>query len=336
MDDGGIKALAVDSEVFVDRSRERAKRRGKGRGYTGNHLPDHIIQKLKSLEETSLVGSVADSIFYYLSIILVGMICVVAWNANPYWGVATYLVGIVLIARQMRGIELMVHDASHWAWDRDNKTRNDVMADCIVAYPTMGTTHAYRRGHFIHHGTFAGEQDPCKRRFAEMGLGDVDLSTKWKIARAVLRWLPSYNMTYYTEIGSKSRDTLLRWATWHAVVLLVPLALIFGPTLAVAYWLLFWIVPMLVSLPVLRSIAEAEEHDYEHGETEMESTFTNDGLIHHLLWHPWNDGYHQIHHLYPNISARHHHTVHDLLMKHDPIYRQSPMRHSTLQQVHEA
>ncbi len=336
MDDAGHRAMRDDVPVFAERGRKRAKRRGKGRGYSANHLPDHVVEKLKTLEQTSLPASLADGVLYYVSIILIGVMCVLIGQVNVAWGVVAYLVGLALIARQMRGIELMVHDASHWAWDRDNKARNDVLADYFVAYPTMGTTHAYRRGHFIHHGTFAGEQDPCKRRFAEMGLGDVDLSTKWKIAAAVLRWLPSYNMTYYTEIGSKSRATLFRWAAWHGVVLLVPMTLIFGFAQALTYWLLFWIVPMLVSLPVLRSIAEAEEHDYEHGETEFESTYTNDGFIHHLLWHPWNDGYHQIHHLYPNISARHHHTVHFLLMKHDPIYRKSPMRYATLQQVHAA
>jgi fatty acid desaturase len=336
MDDAGQRIALGAQAPDSDRDILRAKRRGKSRGYTMNHLPDHVVSRLKSLEETSLAGSISDAVLYFVSIGLVGVVCVLAWNSNPWWGAVAYAVGAVLIARQLRGIELMVHDASHWAWDRDNKIRNDVAADWLVAYPTMGTTHAYRRGHFIHHGTFAGEQDPCKRRFKEMGLGDVDLSSKWKIARAVLRWLPSYNMTYYTEIGSKSRQMLLRWAVWHGIVLLAPLALLFGPTTGVTYWLLFWIIPMLVTLPVLRSIAEAEEHDYEHGDTEFEATFTNDGLVHHLLWHPWNDGYHQIHHLFPNISARHHHTVHDLLMKHDPIYRESPMRYATLQQVHTA
>jgi fatty acid desaturase len=336
MDDAGQRIALGAMMPDSDRELLRAKRRGKGRGYTVNHLPDEVVSKLKSLEETSLAASIADSVLYYLSIGLVGVVCVLVWNANPWWGVVAYAFGLVLIARQLRGIELMVHDASHWAWDRENKLRNDIVSDWLVAYPTMGTTHAYRRGHFIHHGTFAGEQDPCKRRFKEMGLGHVDLSTKWKIARAVLRWLPSYNMTYYTEIGSKSRKTLVRWILWHAVVLLAPLALMFGPVAAVIFWLLFWIVPMLVTLPILRSIAEAEEHDYEHGDTEFEATYTNDGLVHHLLWHPWNDGFHQIHHLFPNISARHHHTVHDLLMKHDPIYRASPMRHATLQQAHMA
>jgi fatty acid desaturase len=336
MDDAGQRVLTPRDNLAPEKEMMRARRRGKGRGYTINHLPEHVVLQLKQLEVTSIAASIWDALLYYASILLIAAFCVAIGQDNILWGTGAYLVGLVLIARQQRGIELMVHDASHWSWDSNNKSRNDRLADFIVAYPTMGQTNAYRRGHFIHHGTFAGDQDPCKRRFQEMGLGNVDLSTKWKIASAVLRWLPAYNMTYYKEIGSKSRQTLFLWMAWHTVVILAPLTYFFGSVSALTYWLLFWVVPMLVTLPVLRSIAEAEEHDYEHGETELESTFTNDGLMHHLLWHPWNDGYHQIHHLYPNISARHHHTVHDLLMKHDPIYRQSPMRHSTLQQVHSA
>jgi fatty acid desaturase len=292
-----------------------------------------VRAQLKAWEATSLPASVFDALIYLGSIAAMGALSVLAWRTSEVLGVAVYLLALVFIARQQRAIELMVHEASHWSWDRTNKARNDQMADVIVAYPVMSTTNSYRKGHFIHHGTYAGEQDPCRRRFASMGLGHLDLSSKWKIARAVLRWLPAYNLAYYTEIGSKSFSMLLRWAAWHIVICIAPLGLIFGLTEGATYWALFWLVPMFTSLPVLRSIAEAEEHDYERGETQVDSTFTNNGLIHHLLWHPWNDAYHQIHHLYPNISQRLHHKVHKLLMEHDEVYRKSPMRNHTLQQL---
>jgi fatty acid desaturase len=333
MDGAGQRLLIGDSSQEISQVTERVRRRGKARGYSVFHLPDHVQAELKALEATSPIASIWDAALYFVSIVLLAMFCIAVWELSAPWGVFVYGLALLLIARQQRGLELMVHDASHWAFDRDNKPRNDALADYVVSYPTLQSIQAYRRGHFIHHGTFAGEQDPCKRRFQEMGLGHVDLSSKWKIMWAVLRWLPSYNLTYYAEIGSKSGALLARWAIWHVVVLLLPLSLAVGVVEAMMLWGLFWLVPMLVSLPVLRSIAEAEEHDYEHGDTEFEATYTNDGLIHHLLWHPWNDGYHQIHHLFPTISARHHHIVHDLLMKHDPLYRESPMRYETLKQA---
>jgi fatty acid desaturase len=333
MDDARPRDMSRVGEAVEHVKPRPGRRRGVSRGYRSNHLPDDVVQKLKAWESTSLAGSMFDCAAYLASIVIVAALCVGLWNLNPGLGAASYAVALVLIARQQRAIELMVHDASHWSWDRDNKVLNDRMADCCVGYPVMSTTGSYRKGHFIHHGTFAGEQDPCKRRFASMGLGHVDLSTKWAIAKAVLRWLPSYNLAYYTEIGSKSWAMFLRWALWHLAVFIVPLSLVFGVAQGLLLWTLFWLVPMFTSLPVLRSIAEAEEHDYERGDTEFDATFTNDGWIHHLLWHPWNDAYHQVHHLYPNISQRQHHKVHKLLLQHDEKYRNGPIRTTTLQQI---
>lgn len=333
---GVSRALDRASGITVsspDRAERAGRRRGRSRGYSTLHLPEDVQVLLKSFEKTSTIGSLADCLLYYISILMVAGFCVLAWTYNPLLGLACYAVGLLAIARQLRGLELMVHDASHWCWEKENKSLNDRLANGFVAFPTMGTVEAYRKGHFIHHGTYAGEQDPCKRRFAAMGLGDVDLSTKWSILRAVLRWLPQYNLVYYTEIGSKSWSMLASWALWHVTLVILPLSLMFGAGIGLLLWTLFWLVPMLVSLPVLRSIAEAEEHDYERGETEFESTYTNDGLIHHILWHPWNDGYHQVHHMFPNISARYHHKVHKLLMKFDEKYKAGPIRTKTLQQV---
>lgn len=333
MDDARPRELFRIGEASQTTRPRPARRRGAGRGYRSNHLPDHVVMQLKAWEKTSRAGSLFDCAVYLLSIVLVAAVSVLLWQYSQVLGAAAYAAALVVIARQQRAIELMVHDAAHWSWDRDNKILNDRMADVCVGYPMMSTTGAYRKGHFIHHGTFAGEQDPCKRRFASMGLGHIELSTKWAITRAVLRWLPAYNLAYYTEIGSKSWAMLMQWAFWHGAVFLVPLSLVFGVGNGALLWALFWLVPMFTSLPVLRSIAEAEEHDYERGDTEFEATFTNDGWIHHLLWHPWNDAYHQIHHLYPNISQRMHHKVHKLLMRHDEKYRAGPIRTSTLQQV---
>jgi fatty acid desaturase len=333
MDDAGQR-ISVQTDGNPAKAGARGSRRRRwSRGYSNAALPQAVHEQLKAFEATSLSASVFDCVVYFASIVLVAGLTVMAWRFDQMLGAVCYVLILLFIARQQRAIELMVHDASHWAWDRNNKIRNDQVADALVAYPVMSTVDAYRKGHFIHHGTYAGEQDPCKRRFAAMGLGHVDLSTKARIAKAVLRWLPAYNLAYYTEIGSKTWGMLLRWAVWHLVIFIAPLSFLFGGDMALLYWSMFWLVPMFTSLPVLRSIAEAEEHDYERGETELDSTFTNNGWIHHLLWHPWNDAYHQIHHLYPNISQRLHHKVHRLLMQHDAQYRRSPMRVSTLQKM---
>jgi fatty acid desaturase len=48
-----------------------------------------------------------------------------------------YLGTAIFIARQQRGLELMVHDASHGTWHRLNRDFNNKCADLVVAYPVL-------------------------------------------------------------------------------------------------------------------------------------------------------------------------------------------------------
>jgi len=207
----------------------------------------------------------------------------------------------------------------------------------------MSRVERYWQSHRVHHGTYGTHEDPCRRRFQEMGTSNVDLSTRWNVIRAVLRWLPQYNMTYYREIGGLSLKQWFSFCAWHSVVFIAPISIgcwAGGPAegvsaiaVAIVVWIVFWMIPATAILPVLRSIAETEEHDYDLGETEFETTFTNTGWWHKVLIHPKNDAYHLVHHMFPNIPERVHHKVHKLLMQHDPQYRSSLHRKGVLQKA---
>jgi fatty acid desaturase len=335
----GIRALSDD---MPDRRYKR--------GYDTTHLPEAIQKRLKDAEASAPVANVAEAI---LTVASIALLAVLFWWAashvsdlthNPGLTVALFGIGYVptaiLIARQQRGLELMVHDASHRAWIRSLPTLNDKMADLLVAYPMLSSVEAYWKSHRSHHGSFGSHLDPCRQRFANMGLAHLDLSTKWKIARAVIAWLAPYNKAYYEEIGSLSLRQWARFAIWHTFVFIVPTTVLLSssdsfdvasavPT-AFVIWMMFWMFPQIAFLPVSRSIAEAEEHDYNKGKTEFETTYTNDGWLHRLLIHPKNDSYHLVHHMFPNIPERRHRRIHMLLMEHDPRYRTALRRSSVL------
>lgn len=326
------------------------------RGYNPD-LPANVQKQLNDLSESCLHRSIAWAVCYLASIYLIaavaaGSLVAVARSSISLPGAAfvaalVYLLAVILIARQMRGLELMVHDASHGAWDRGNLIRNDWWANALCALPLLMTVAAYRLSHFIHHRLYGAiNLDPCRVRFQQMGLSDIDLSTRWKVVKAVLRWLPAYNVEFYREIGSKDLGVWKRFALWHVSFFVLPVTgLLMGiaawplysaiATAAVS-WVAFWMLPMITSLPAVRSVAEAEEHDYEGapesgGEpTEFNTTFTNIGFWHRALFHPWNDEYHVIHHMYPRISQRHHHVVHRILMRHDFEYQHSLRRTEVL------
>jgi fatty acid desaturase len=311
------------------------------RGYDPNHLPTETQDALKKAESTSPLMAVGEAVLTIASIPLAAAVYVYSiyylfqQSANLpltfVFAVFGYALTATIIGRQQRGLELMVHDASHGAWHRSDRRINNLLADIIVAYPVLSNVKAYWASHRIHHGQYGSHLDPCRKRFAEMGLPHLDLSTRWKIVRAVIRWLPYYNAAYYKEIGSQEWRQWAFFAAWHVTVFLGPAVLLLwlylgiSPMGAVALaflaWTVFWMLPALMFLPVIRSIAESEEHDYDRGETEFETTYTNNGWLHRFLFHPKNDSYHLVHHMFPNIPERKHRRIHKMLMERDERYR---------------
>jgi fatty acid desaturase len=320
------------------------------RGYDTTHLPAAVQKQLKDAEDCAPVANVVEAFLTVASILLLAVLS--CWSAslvsdfthNPWLTVALFGIGYVptaiLIARQQRGLELMVHDASHLTWIRSKPALNNLVADFLVAYPVLSSTDTYWKSHRSHHGSFGSHLDPCRQRFANMGLAHLDLSTKWKIAREVIAWLAPYNKAYYEEIGSLSLRQWARFAIWHTAVIIAPTTVLLSSffgfevasaiSVAFAIWIIFWMIPFTAVLPVSRSIAEVEEHDYTKGETEFETTYTNDGWLHRALIHPKNDSYHLVHHMFPNIPERRHRRIHKLLMKHDPRYQAALRRSSVL------
>jgi fatty acid desaturase len=316
------------------------------RGYDLTHLPLEVRRELKDFEKTNLLANLLQAVFTIISIPLIaGVYALTLFQLGPLelpvvilalTMLTGYGAAVALIARQQRALENMVHDASHRNWHRNNPSLNHMVANLLVAYPVLSTVEAYWKSHLIHHGKYGSHLDPCRRRFANMGLGDIDLSSRWKIIKAVVSWLPQYNREFYSEIGSLKSSVWLHWIAWHVAVFLVPMtvglialggmAIWEGALTSLFIWVLFWMIPATSALTVLRSIAEAEEHDYEEGRTEFDTTNTNIGPA-HWYFHPMNDKYHLVHHMFPQIPGRVAHKVHRLLMQKDPKYRSA--RHNT-------
>lgn len=330
-------------------SESQAPDRRYKRGYDTKHLTQTVQTKLKDAEVCKPIANIAEALLTVASIPLVAVLFVTAMSylpqltSNPAIMAGTmgllYFTSAIVIARQQRALEILVHDVSHLTWFRDNPKVNNLLGDLLVAYPVLSSVVAYWKSHRIHHGAFGSKLDPCRQRFADMGLAHIDLSTKWKITKAVIAWLPAYNAAYYKEIGSQSVRQWVTFWLWHIVVMIAPTAVLLATvagfeaigavSVSFVAWVMFWMLPAITILPVIRSIAESEEHDYTAGDTEFDTTYTNDGWVHRLLIHPKNDSYHVVHHMFPNIPERRHRRVHKLLMKHDARYR-AALRRSDL------
>lgn len=350
---GSIKKGCVHKDAIPSFDEKPKHRRAHKRGLKPVDTPASVRAWIKEKEKTSVARSVVHALTTIAFIPLVAAAyCLGVYAIGTLSGsfafttttaVLGYMLTIMAIARQHRAMENMVHDGSHGNWHRSSKKINDWLVDALVALPVLSSVGTYWPFHRDHHGAFGGHDDPCRRRFDAMGIYDIDLSTPWKIAVAVLRWLPEYNAEYYKEIGSLAGSVFAKFAAWHLIMFIFPITLIAFTgfemsainafALSFVAWVAFWMIPFTLPLPVIRSIAEAEEHDYDRADTEFDATFTNSGFWHRMLFHPAGDAYHLIHHMYPKIPAWAHGDVHKYLMANDPKYRQSLHRTRVLETV---
>ena len=242
---------------------------------------------------------------------------------------ATVIACVVVVARQMRALENIVHFGSHNNFSR-NKKINDLATNLLAAWPVLQDVRQYREFHMAHHGDYGSHTDPCKARFESIGADSREVSTNYQLIKMIIRWMPSYVREFYREVKSDSGQLTI-FLAWHGVTSAVIGLLISWHLAALTF--VMWMFVLFGALPFLRSIAEFSEHDYERANSVCETTFNNLGLLDHILIHPAGDAWHALHHLHPTVSWWKQGAAHRYLMKHDGAYRQALHRDSLIQDI---
>ncbi|WP_091089330.1 fatty acid desaturase family protein [Micromonospora nigra] len=236
------------------------------------------------------------------------------------------LLGVVVAARQLRALECLVHEASHFNWSRRHRTLGDVLAAVLAGVPTGARIADYRQSHLVHHGRFGTAADPDRQRYEQLDLEDLDRSDLGSYAVGLLCRFVPYQRGWLDTLGSAPGTALLPFA-WCAVVIVLPGWLLGGPVWAGSA-ALAWLVAHLVALPVVRFIGESSEHVYREADTVFAATVSNLGLAQRLLIHPHGDGYHTIHHMWPGVPHHQLAKLHRVLLSEDDEYR-SKIRYRT-------
>ncbi len=289
------------------------------RGYVS---PDGAAERLRLLHAADPLTILLNGLVFLGSVLPAWLVVAQLLSRAPLWGILIYPIVLVFVARQLRAIELIVHDASHYNFFRRQRQLNDWLANGLFAAPVGQTVAEYRVTHLRHHKGFGGSSDPCRRRMEDLARTDPSVRDRRKWAF----WPNAKYMRSYYESVAPSYKGVLLFLAWHLVVgaaatiTLVSLSNC-DPASAILAWPLVWVVPMLTSLPFLRMRAERDEHDYFEGETEFTATITSEGFWNNLLFHPWHDAYHLLHHLYPDIPQTKHRQAHRILDEVDPAYR---------------
>ncbi|MCC2447567.1 fatty acid desaturase family protein [Bacillus cereus] len=236
-----------------------------------------------------------------------------------------YLISILIIGSRMRGLDIMMHEASHNMLF-ENRKLNKWVTCFFAAFPIMISYQTYCKGHMTHHKYLWSEVDPDLIRYRIFGLDDPEQN---RIRFFIFHFLkplflvhvPRYILGMVkVSMYSKDEPRLDRYARnifWLAIIIS---SIVFG------FWkiiLLFWIVPFLTTFQILKYWAEMAEHaglENEHEIFASRNSFGN--WYERFLLHPHHNSYHLVHHLFPAVPHYNIKKAHLILMK-DPTYRQA-------------
>lgn len=252
-----------------------------------------------------------------LILALAAAVCLAYVRIHPLAGVLLYPLALLGIVRSQRGLENLVHEGSHFNWSRSNHGLNDLLCNLLAAVPVFSDVRCYRPGHKLHHFSFGTDEDADLERYQILDIEGLDRRRVLPFALGIAQRIVTYVVGWWRVIRTRT-GVLALAVLWHAGFLVLPLAVGLGIGPALGLWLAFWIVPFLAVLPWQRFIAEAAKHQYEGQETVFDATISNVGLVHALLLHPHNDGYHLLHHLFPGIPHHQLKRAHHGLAKLDP------------------
>lgn len=283
----------------------------------GYRLPENLKHQIAKAHRTRLLVTTATALFDHAMAVTAAIIS--AWgliSAPMYLSVPALVLAVAVSARAMRGMECLVHEASHYNWSRQRRRANDTLALILVGLPTGARISDYRSSHLLHHGRFATIKDPDRQRYVELGLENLDRSSIVTFTAAVLRLLPSYQVGWVKSLRTNG-FYLVSPVLWPALIIGFPVWFAVGGSIAITT-VCIWLVSLILALPLIRLIAESGEHVYSGSSTVFDATISNLGFWHKTVFHPHNDGFHTLHHMWPGIPHHSLRKVHRLLTKADP------------------
>ncbi|GLU48688.1 hypothetical protein Nans01_30390 [Nocardiopsis ansamitocini] len=254
------------------------------------------------VDHVSIPSMVVTTVFLY------------GWSVSA--GIAGTLVAVCLVGRQLRAMECLVHEASHFNWSRRRRQVNDTLAAVLCGWPTGIRIGDYRASHLFHHGRLGTDEDPDRQRYRELDIEGLDRSSLASFVRGLVPRLVSYQRGWLRATAADPVSAAMP-LLWALLTIALPAFLLWGVASAAA-GLAVWAAAHFLALPVLRFIAESSEHSYTDADTVFDSTVTNLGRLQRWLIHPHSDGYHTVHHLWPGTPHHGLRTLHQILLQADP------------------
>jgi fatty acid desaturase len=234
------------------------------------------------------------------------------------WTVTAEVATAAFIGTRLRGINNIIHECSHATFAEDRS--DNVMIGRFCAAMLMKSFRKYRDDHLSHHAHNGDyEHDAEFGLIEKFGLHDP-ISPR-TVLRHVIVPLTGRHLPLYTGVNLSAEDGRVIQIVKLLLLAAMAIFLLLEPLAAFA----FVILPLFYIYPTLNFWTDCLDHAGLVGakdELEASRNVLAPTLV-RLLFFPRNDSYHLVHHLFPQIPARHLHVAHEELSR-DPSYRRLP------------
>jgi fatty acid desaturase len=226
------------------------------------------------------------------------------------WPHAIYGFAVLIISSRLRGLENLVHEASHNNLFSNPKFHSTF--EFLYAFPVFRLLDDYRHSHMIHHKHLGDpNKDPDVIRLYELGLYRIRDKPIWYLFGVPLTGFLTYDSLNSLCLEFWKSPTSRRTKSVYWLTILVTLTY----TRTLHLFAYYYLVSFLLILPITRYWAEASEHVGLDLRGTFGSSRNNLGWMHRWYMHPHSDGYHAVHHLHSKVPFHKLPVAHEALMK---------------------
>lgn len=280
-----------------------------------NHVREFVdLSRYTRVGAWSIVG------WYLLKITLAVCVGNYVLALEPGWGKVIAIAALVIfIGTRLRGINNIVHECTHNSFAE--RREDNVLIGKFCSAVLTGCFKKYKEDHLSHHSHLGDyDHDQEMEPIEKFGLHE-ELSPR-TVIRHIITPLLGRHLPVYSGKNLSGDDGSLFFGL--KIALLVAIA---GFTIAfplTSFW--FVLLPLFYVFPTLNFWTDCLDHAGLIGETDELKASRNvlAPKVVRTIFFPRNDAYHLIHHLFPNVPARHFNEVHARLSQ-DEQYRQEPL-----------
>ena len=222
-------------------------------------------EELRTLSQPSLADSLGAVAVLWIEV----AVLLAAANLLPRlplgWAVPAGIVIVVLLGLRMNAFGVILHEGSHGLLAK-SRTLNDRLCNWTVAFWTINSVEEYRPTHRLHHRYLGQERDPDRtfylvpaRRGALTGRLLQDLFGITAFRRATTR-ISGTSQESGAPASLLARPQLLVGKLVTQVVVLGQFLLFQGWARGLAFYAVFWLVPIVCLYPMILRLKTITEH----------------------------------------------------------------------------